>query len=71
MEPYFFQNPNTGWPMVLTPKMKVVCGDDYDDVRPTAEDEADARTYTKAVQMCRSVDEAASVLSRCFDADFS
>lgn len=58
---YYFQNPNSGWPMYLRSDLTVHL-EDMEGAAPTPDDESDAKRYTKIAKQAKGIDEAARLL---------
>ncbi len=70
MSAYAFQNPNSGFPMILQEDDRVVTVEVDDTYEPaSADDLVDATIFTQAVSHVRDIDLAARILEGTFGAD--
>ncbi len=68
---YYFQNPRSGWPMVLKDNGGTIVrfeveAEETPEAEPKKNDLEDAREYQRVVQHCDDVHEAARFLRREF-----
>jgi hypothetical protein len=68
-----FQNPSSGWPMILHARDGRLVVEPQTDDRyfptPAQGDVEDAGHYTEAIAHCEDIDEAARLLYKTFGAD--